>query len=68
MKTLHPKYKIKEGDTIQTITRLFEVEESVWLRYHNNMCRLNHIIRDHIPSELKEIYLLPIPSNKDLFK
>lgn len=59
MKPRHPKYKIKEGDTIQIITELFGIDKDIWLRYHNNMCRLDDIIRDTLPKQLDEIYLLP---------
>lgn len=59
MQKQHPKYKIKEGDTIQRITSLFGIEQDIWTRYHNNMCRLEHVIRKNFPSELEEIYLLP---------
>ncbi|MFV0332155.1 MAG: hypothetical protein ACK5KL_20385 [Dysgonomonas sp.] len=58
-KKTHPKYKVKDGDTLQRITILFGVEESIWSRYHNNMCRLDNVIRDHLPKHLEEIYLLP---------
>jgi hypothetical protein len=59
MKPRHPKYKIKQGDTLQSITQIFGVEQDVWTRYHNNMCRLDHVIRDVLPRHLEEIYLLP---------
>lgn len=59
MKKHHLKYKIKKDDTIQRITVLFGVEEDVWIRYHNNMCRLDDVIRDTLPKHLEEIYLLP---------
>lgn len=55
----HPKYKIQENDTIQSITERFGIEKDVWLRYHNNSCRLSDIIRKDIPSHLEEIFLLP---------
>lgn len=56
----HPKYKIKENDTISSITQLFDVEEAIWLRYHNNACPLGQIIQDNkIPKYLTEIFLLP---------
>lgn len=59
MNKLHPKYEIKEGDTIQIITERFGIGKDVWLRYHNNMCRLDQVIRDILPNDLGEIYLLP---------
>lgn len=59
MKKPHPKYKIKEGDSISSISSLFGIEESVWLTYHNNMCRLTDIIRQEIPSHLEYVFLLP---------
>lgn len=59
MKPSHPKYKIKQGDTIQSITAMFGVEFDTWKRYHNNMCRLDDIIHDTLPKQLGEIYLLP---------
>lgn len=59
MQKSHPKYKIKKGDTIQIISNLFGVEKDIWVRYHNNMCRLEHIIRKSLPKGLLEIYLLP---------
>lgn len=59
MKPRHPKYTIKQGDTLQSITQLFGVEVDVWTRYHNNMCRLDNVIREMLPKHLTEIYLLP---------
>lgn len=59
MKVSHPKYILKSNDTLQKITELFGVEEDVWKRYHNNMCRLDDVIRDTLPKHLEEIYLLP---------
>jgi hypothetical protein len=58
-KKVHPKYNLKGGDTLQEITELFGIEESVWKGYHNNMCRLDDVIRDTLPKHLKEIFLLP---------
>jgi hypothetical protein len=55
----YPKYKIKKGDTIQSITALFGVAEETWLRYHNRSCRLDNVIRKKLPSHLEEIYLPP---------
>ncbi len=66
MKPRHPKYTIKQGDTLQSITRLFGVEQDVWTRYHNNMCRLDHVIRDVLPRHLEDIYLLPELWNREL--
>lgn len=65
MKKPHPKYKIKPNDTLQSITKLFGVKEGVWKMYHNNMCRLDDIIRDTLPKHLDEIYLLPELWNKE---
>lgn len=59
MSTRHPKYILKKEDTLQIITQLFGIEESIWKQYHNNMCRLDHIIRDKIPEHVKDIFLLP---------
>lgn len=59
MTTRHPKYILKKGDTLQTLTQLFEIEEIIWKQYHNRMCRLDHIIRDKIPEHIKEIFLSP---------
>ena len=60
MKPRHPKYKIKQTDTLQSITQLFGVEEKVWLQYHNNLCRPpEELIREQLPKDLTEIYLLP---------
>lgn len=59
MKKYHPKYKIDQGDTLQSITEIFGVELDKWKRYHNNMCRLDDIIMDALPKHLTEIYLLP---------
>lgn len=59
MKPRHPKYQLKKGDSIQSITEILGVEESVWKQYHNNMCRLDNIIRKELPSYLTEIFLLP---------
>ncbi len=58
MNKTHPKYKITPVDTIQSISLKFGVEEDIWKNYHNNMCRLNEVVRDELPPEL-EIYLLP---------
>lgn len=55
----HPKYKIKESDTLQSITELFNIEKTVWIQYHNNMCQLDDIIQECLPGHLEEIYLLP---------
>lgn len=59
MKPIHPKYKIKKGDSISSISALFGIEESIWLRYHNNMCRLSDIFTDELPKHLVDIFLLP---------
>jgi hypothetical protein len=59
MQTSYPKYKIKPGDTIERLTQLFGFERSVWLRYHNDKCRMEHVIRNKIPPAVREIYLLP---------
>lgn len=59
MNKLHPKYEIKEGDTIQIITERFGIDKDVWLRYHNNMCRLDDVIKYNLPEHLQEIYLSP---------
>lgn len=59
MQKSHPKYILKEGDTIQSLTELFGVDEDKWKRYHSNMSRLQDIILNSIPKHLKEIYLLP---------
>lgn len=59
MKPQYPKYTIKQGDTLQSISEQFGVEEATWKRHHNTLCRLDEIIRDHLPSHLEEIYLMP---------
>lgn len=59
MSTRHPKYLLKKEDTLQSITQLFAIEESVWKKYHNNICGLDHIIHNKIPKHVKEIFLLP---------
>lgn len=66
VKRPHPKYNIKEGDTLQKVTDLFGIEESIWKGYHNNMCRLDDIIRDTLPKHLEEIFLLPELWDKEL--
>lgn len=60
----HPKYKTKEGDTIQTISERFGMEEDIWKIYHNNSCRLTDVIRNDIPVHLTEIFLHPELWNK----
>ena len=60
MKPRHPKYKIKQDDTLESITQLFGVEKKMWLRYHNSLCRPpEELIREQLPKDLAEIYLLP---------
>ena len=59
MPNSHPKYKVREGDTIPIITERFGVKEIVWINYHNNECRMFHEIGKKIPNRVKEIYLLP---------
>ncbi|NDV70006.1 hypothetical protein [Dysgonomonas sp. 25] len=59
MKAPHPKYRVKKTDTITVITELFGIAEEIWKRYHNNMCRLDDVIKDNLPEYLEEIYLLP---------
>lgn len=59
MRKYHPKYIIQQGDALQTITQRFGVAEDIWKQYHNNMCRLDDVIKDALPQHLKEIYLLP---------
>jgi len=59
MQNPHPKYKVREGDTIPIITERFGVKEIVWINYHNNECRMFHEIGKKIPNRVKEIYLLP---------
>lgn len=55
----HPKYRIKAGDTINSLTLFFGVEATTWISYHNDRCRLEHLIRDKLPKGLTDIYLLP---------
>lgn len=59
MRKPHPKYRIKEEDTLDSITSHFGVAFELWVVYHNNMCSLDDIIRENLPQSLKEIYLLP---------
>lgn len=59
MKPPHPKYRIKQNDTITALTEMFGVSEEIWKRYHNNMCRLDDVILDTLPEHLEEIYLIP---------
>lgn len=59
MRKTHPKYRIKADDNLKTISNRFGIEQSIWTRYHNNMCCLDDVIRDHLLPDLKEIYLLP---------
>lgn len=66
MKKQHPKYIVKQTDTIALITELFGVVEDIWKRYHNNMCCLDDVIKDNLPEHLKEIYLLPELWDKEL--
>lgn len=59
MRKPHPTYKIKTGDNLYFISEWFGVDQSLWKRYHNNMCRLTEIIYEVLPPNLDEIYLLP---------
>ena len=61
MKKQHPKYKIRKGDTLESISLLFGIEKDIWTRYHNNMCSLSNVIhRENVlPAKLEEIFLLP---------
>lgn len=55
-----PKYKVKEGDTIQKLNKLFGINQDAWVRYHNKMAyRLDQYIGNELPSGLEEIYLMP---------
>ena len=59
MHDTHPTYKIRKHDTIRRITATFGVETDIWKGYHNKMCGLVGVIKEEIPPNLKEIFLLP---------
>lgn len=66
LKPIHPKYIIKQNDTLDIITRKFGIEENIWKQYHNNNCSFSDIIHEDIPIHLEKIFLLPSLWDREL--
>lgn len=66
MKPKYKKYKIKKGDTLQSISKILEKSEHEVKSFHNVFCDNDSYIGNQFPSNLEELYIYPEYNEKQL--
>lgn len=66
MKAKYKKYKIKKGDTLESISLKLEKSSHEVKSFHNVFCNENDYISDKLPEDLKVLNIYPEYNEKEL--
>lgn len=66
MKPKYKKYKIKKGDTLESISQTLEKPTHEVKSFHNIFCESNDYISVEFPKNLKELFIYPEFNEKEL--